>query len=370
MVEHPALWIAFRDTPGLRCTEAAELLRAYRHPARIFGRPVSELEKLCGREVARCLARAPSLTRAGQELSRATAAGMEIVTQSDDGFPQKLRELTDPPVLLYVAGRLPPGPFVSVVGSRRPSARSLDAAVRFAAALARAGLVVASGLAYGIDAAAHRGALEARGRTVAVLASGLDRAGPRGNRGLARRILHRGGAWLSEYPPGTAARARHFPDRNRLISGLSSLTFVVEARERSGSLWTARHAADQGRDVAVVPGPIDEEGCRGSNRLLVDGATPVVDESGLLVAALGRLDPELSIDPAEPCPLPGGDAGRIVRRIREAPCGPEELVAELGLTATQVASLLFELEVEGFVTREGRRIATANRRGRDSGPRG
>jgi DNA processing protein len=270
-----------------------------------------------------------------------------------------LLEIPDPPVLLYLRGHPPEGPFVSVVGSRRATPRGREVARLFSAALARAGAVVASGLAYGIDAAAHTGALEAGSRTVAVLASGLDQPGPVGNRALARRILRQGGAWLSEHPPGAVPRAYHFPDRNRLISGLSRAALIVEARERSGSLSTARHAADQGRDVLVVPGPVDTDACRGSNRLLVEGAIAVVDPDDAVAAALGRLDWPPPGPTSELRPLPEGDGGRILRRIRGGPCGPDDLVRELGLPPARVAALLLDLELEGWVKREGRRVSCA-----------
>jgi DNA processing protein len=356
-MEDPALWIAFRDTPRLGRVHARELLRAFGSPARIFGRPIDELTDSCSRAAALHLARDPDLTRARLEVSRARRAGLEIVLPRDPRFPSLLLEIPDPPVLLYLAGKLPEGPSVSVVGSRRATPRGREAARRFAGAFASAGAVVTSGLAYGVDAAAHEGALEVGGETVAVLASGLDRPGPAGNVRLARRILRHKGAWLSEHPPGTAAQARHFPDRNRLISGLSRATLIVEARERSGSLWTARHGADQGRDVMVIPGPIDTDACRGSNRLLVEGAIPVVDPDDAVAAALGRLDPSPSRTvPHLPRP-PDGDAGRILRCVQEAPCGPEDLVLALGLSPARVAAVLLDLEVEGWIVREGRRIA-------------
>jgi DNA processing protein len=356
-VEDPALWVAFRDTPTLGRVQARELLRVFGSPAQIFGRRFEELLPACSRAAAHQLARDPDLSRARAEVARARRAGLEILLPRDPRFPGLLLEIPDPPVVLYVSGDLPEGRSVSIVGSRRATSRGREAAQRFAGALVRAGAFVTSGLAYGIDAAAHTGALEAGGTTIAVLASGLDRPGPAGNLRLARRILQQGGAWISEHPPGTPAQARHFPDRNRLISGLSRATLIVEARERSGSLWTARHSADQGREVMVIPGPIDTDACRGSNRLLVEGAIPVVDPEDAVVAALGCLDPRASAPPCQAELAPAGDAGRILRRVREAPCGPEDLVLALGLPAARVAALLLELEVEGWIVREGRRIA-------------
>jgi DNA processing protein len=367
-VDDPLLWIALRDSPQLSRTEARDLLRAFGCPGAIFGRPEKELDGLCSEGAAKFLARDPRLGRARLELERAREAGFEILMAGRPGFPPLLDQIQDPPTVLYVAGCLPQGPLTSVVGSRRATARGRETALRFAAALTRAGAAVVSGLAYGIDAAAHTGALEAGGATVAVLASGLDRPGPSGNVPLARRILRDGGAWISEHPPGTCARPYYFPDRNRLISGISRATLIVEARERSGSLWTARHAVDQAREVLVVPGPIDSDSCRGSNRLLVEGATPVVDPQGAVVAALGSLDPRpvAVVDPSA-SPAPEGDAARILRRVWESPCGPDDLVRELGLPAARVLTLVSELELDGLLTRDGRRIASGPRAVRPSG---
>jgi DNA processing protein len=246
-----------------------------------------------------------------------------------------------------------------MVGSRRPSARGREAARGLAAAAAHAGVAVVSGLAYGLDAAAHEGALAASGATFAVLASGLDRPSPLGNRGLARRIVDAGGGWISEYPPGTPALAHHFPVRNRLISGLAGLVVIVEARERSGSLWTATHAANQGRDVAAVPGPVDTDLCRGSNRLLRDGAIPILDAEDLLDELFpGR--PRAS-RPASVEPLTSREGRRVVEVLREGPAEADGLARRLGLAAAALAEVLLELELAAHVTRQGSRVALAAR---------
>lgn len=365
-MEDPALWIALRDTPSLDRRGARELLRAFRAPEAIFGRAPAELMPHCSEAAAQWLARDPRLGPARAELERARGAGLAVLVQGLPSFPPLLLEISDPPVVLYAKGELPEGLFVSIVGSRRPTARGRETARLFASRLAQAGLHVVSGLAYGIDAAAHAGALERGGRTVAILAGGLDSPGPSGNLPLARRILESGGAWLSEHPLGVAARPAHFPDRNRLISGMSRATLIVEARERSGTLWTARHALDQGRDVLVVPGPIDEEACSGSNRLLLEGGKPVLEPRDVLPLAFGRLD----VEPLLPQPLspgaPEGEALTVLRRVEAAPCAADDLVKELGLGAARVAALLVELELDGWVRREGRRISAprANRAGR------
>ena len=291
---------------------------------------------------------------AERTLVRASDSGIRALAPDSAEFPRELREIPDPPLLLWVRGALPRGPALAIVGSRRPSSRARACAEAFAAELARAGVAIVSGLAYGIDAAAHEGALAGGGSTVAVLASGLGLVTPHGQAPLAERILAAGGAWLSEREPPADARAFHFPERNRLISGLARVTLVVEAREKSGSLWSARHALDQGREVAVVPGPIDTDLCRGSNRLLREGATPILDADDLRAAVLGPLAarpaaaPAARISPA---------ARAVLAHLADGPCEIDALARALGRSAGELAQALLELELDGRVRREGARIA-------------
>ena len=354
-MDESLLWIAFRDTPGLFRFQAKTLLECYGSPAAIFGRAQGELQLHCASRSATALARGPNLEPAQGELGRVRKLGLEVLVPGRPGYPPLLWQIADPPLVLYLRGELPAGPLLSMVGSRRPSASGREVARGLASAAARAGVIIVSGLAYGIDAAAHQGALDAGGPTVAVLASGLDRPSPAGNRRLARRILEGGGAWLSEYPPGEAARAYRFPERNRLISGLSPLSLIVEARERSGSLWTARHAAEQDRDVAVVPGPVDTDHCRGSNRLLCDGVIPILDAEDLIVAVLGEAARLEGSRPA--VPSVSGDAGRVLARLRDATQDSDQLSRQLAIPPARLAAILLELELEGLVTRDGTRIA-------------
>ncbi len=231
-MDDPSLWIALRDTPGLHRSQAKELLELYGSPEAIFHRPAGELSDLCLIKSALALARGPGLAPARAELERARQLGLRILLPPQPDFPALLRVIPDPPLLLYQRGELPPAPTLSAVGSRRPTARGREVAYAFAGSVARAGVVIVSGLAYGIDAAAHQGALDAGGATVAILASGLDRPSPAGNRRLAKRILAQGGAWLSEYAPGEGARAYRFPERNRLmIRPRGRSVFAVTARD-------------------------------------------------------------------------------------------------------------------------------------------
>ncbi|MEX2053972.1 MAG: DNA-processing protein DprA [Candidatus Colwellbacteria bacterium] len=196
----------------------------------------------------------------------------KIINLADKEYPRLLREIPDPPKEIYVRGKIPTQPSViAIVGTRKASARGKELAQEFATLLAQAGCVVVSGLALGIDTAAHKGALLAKGRTVAVLGNAIDSIYPEANRGLANRIIKQG-AVISEYGPGARIEKSNFLQRNRIISGLSQAVLVIEAPERSGALATARHAGEQGRDIFVIPGNVDNPNYVGSHQLIRDGA--------------------------------------------------------------------------------------------------
>jgi len=273
-------------------------------------------------------------------------------------YPERLRRLADAPPLLWVRGRVESlsEPAVAIVGARAATAYGRAVARALAAALARAGLAVVSGLARGVDAEAHGGALEVEGVTVAVQGCGPDRVHPRAHATLAQRIAAKG-AVASEFPPGTAPRAPHFPLRNRLISGLARAVIVVEARERSGSLGTARHAADQGVEVLAVPGPIDAPTSRGTNRLLRDGARPLLDVRDVLDA----LGIEARVAPAAPgTGAASGSASEAARAVlaclADGPLDRDALARRLAKPPQALAAALLELELAGLVAcdRDGR----------------
>ena len=354
-MDDPALWIALRNVPGLHRFQAQALLTRFGSPEAVFARSAQEIGAYCRPRSALALARGPDLAAASAELERVRELELQVLLPSGPEFPALLREIPDPPLLLYARGRLPRGPTLSIVGSRRGCARGRAGARAVAGRVAAAGGRMVSGLAYGIDAAAHEGALAAGGATVTILASGLDRPSPVGNRRLAKRILACGGAWLSEYAPGESALAYRFPERNRLISGLSAAGLIVEARERSGSLWTARHAAEQNRDVLVVPGPVDTDLCRVSNRLLQDGAIVILDVEDLL----DQVFP--GVPRGAPGSAPGASLGaeprRILEQLRDGARDPDQLARALGIPASRLAALLLELELGGLILRDGTRIA-------------
>jgi DNA processing protein len=304
---------------------------------------------------------ADALEAALRTLARAGAVAVPFPSPA---YPPRLATLADPPPLLLVRGEVAAlaGPAVAIVGSRAASAYGIAAARSLAAGLAQAGIVVVSGLARGIDAAAHRAALEAGGRTVAVQACGPELVYPPEHRALAGRIAAQG-ALVSELPPGSPPLAQHFPLRNRLISGLSDALVVVEARERSGSLISARHALDQGIDVLAVPGPIDSPTSAGTNRLLRDGAAPALGPEDVL-EALGRAAPQGERAAAESEP-----ADPVLAALRHEPATRDELARRLALEPERLALALLEHELEGRVVedRDGRLRARPRARRGGSG---
>jgi DNA processing protein len=291
---------------------------------------------------------------AARETGAAGRLGGRIVTLDDDGYPPGLRHLSPPPPVLYIRGEIPSGPAVAVVGSRRADAYGREAADLFARALAAAGVTVVSGFAQGIDAAAHRSALAAPGgRTVAVLGCGLGVDYPRGHGRLADEIAGRG-AVTTEFPCGLIPRAWHFPLRNRSLAALAAGTLVVQAALRSGSLITARHALDLGRDVWAVPGRIFDESSLGANALIREGAQLVQHPSDLLELLLPTAAAaQLALPPASPEPEPPpGFAGQV---LGEIPPGTtrlaEEISARLEAPVDRVLAALLELELGGWVKR-------------------
>lgn len=284
-------------------------------------------------------------------------SGCRCIPLGHPDYPPQLLAIPDPPPLLYLQGDPTSltAPAIAIVGSRGPTPAGRDTAREFARRLAAAGLVVTSGLAAGIDAAAHRGALQAGGRTVAVCGTGLDLTYPAHHRALAAEIAA-AGALVSEFPPGTPPLPAHFPRRNRIISGLSLGVLVVEARHRSGSLITARLAAEQGREVFALPGSVHNPLARGCHRLIRDGArlveTPEEVLAGLqhdLFAALPGMPTQAPAATA----ISGGPldtAGKILlNACGFEPVGVDTLVARTGMTAAAVASTLVLLELRGEI---------------------
>lgn len=290
--------------------------------------------------------------RRRQEACRQAAVG--LLSPLDEGFPVALTCIEDAPQLLYCRGELEAlqAPAIAVVGARRASRYGLDLARGLAAELAGRGVPIVSGLALGIDAAAHQGALDAQGSTVAVLGSGLERIQPMANLPLARRILEAGGLLLSEYPLTRPAAPHHFPERNRLISGLCLGVVVVEAGARSGSLITARLAAEQGREVMAMPGAPGLPNSAGGNRLLKTGAA-LIESADDVLAALGLLEPGATVDALRPGTAAGltGELAAVLDMMDGRAMSPDELATRLAIGVEACHVRLTELELGGFVQR-------------------
>jgi DNA processing protein len=279
-----------------------------------------------------------------------------LLTLGDDDYPSLLREIDSPPPLLFVIGdsALLHQPQLAIVGSRNPTPIGVENAQEFARCLAAAGLCITSGLAQGIDGAAHRGALKG-GSTIAVMGTGPDRIYPRSHKALAHQIADQA-LLISEFPPGTQARPENFPRRNRIISGLSLGTLVVEATPQSGSLITARLSSEQGREVFAIPGSIHNPQARGCHALirqgakLVESAQDIIEELGSLFATLGN--PKESTPPAAVSEVIRDDADYqlLDQALGYDPISVDELITRTGLTAETVSSMLLLLELEGHVS--------------------
>ena len=288
-------------------------------------------------------------------------AGRRLVTWGAPDFPPLLAGIADAPLVLFVEGAAVALslPQLAIVGSRSPTLPGRDTAMQFARQVVTAGLAVTSGLALGIDAASHRGALQAGGVTVAVLGCGLDEIYPRANTGLAREIIAGGGALVSDLPTGVEPLRHHFPRRNRIISGLSVGTLVIEAALQSGSLITARLAGEQGREVFAVPGSIHNPMARGCHRLicqgakLVETADDVFAELGALLGSLACARRAEATEPqADSAPRLDNDYEILLDALGFEPAGVDTLVARTGLEAGAVASMLLILELEGRIAQQ------------------
>ncbi len=340
-----AAWLRLTLIPGIGGETQRKLLAAFGLPAAIFA---------AGRLAARAVVgeRADLLfdfdPAEGVDRSRAWAAqpGQHIVTLADAAYPPALLEIADPPTLLYVRGdpTLLRQRGLAVVGSRNATPQGMQTAENFSRTLAGSGLAIVSGLALGIDAAAHRGALAAGGATVAVIGTGADRLYPARNRDLALAIAERG-AIVSEFPLGTPAIAANFPRRNRIISGLARGVLVVEAAPESGSLITARLAAEQGREVFAIPGSIHSPVARGCHKLIKQGAK-LVETAQDILEEIGDFPASTASAPA-PTASPDDDA--ILGALGHDPCNLDDLAERTGLATDRLLGELLTLELAGRI---------------------
>jgi DNA processing protein len=359
-------WLALLLVPGLGTRRAGLLIDRLRTPQAIFRRSRSELEAfgLSG-SVAQSIASGCTFDDAVLQQEKMRQSGTILAVITGPHFPPLLREIYDPPVALFVRGRLEllASTMLGVVGTRRPTTYGTAAAEHLAADLARAGLAIVSGMARGIDTAAHKGALAAEGNTLAVLGCGVDLVYPAENRKLAAEIAEKG-ALLSEFPMGTAAYPQNFPVRNRIVSGMSLGVLVVEGAEYSGSSITARLALDQGREVFAVPGNITSKMSWGPNLLIKQGAKLVQDWNDVIAEitpevrrqlidqAKRRLGVETTDDPqASLFAGPSGEAARtVLGKLKvDAATHLDDLVEQVdGISPSEIIAALFELEMMGL----------------------
>ena len=345
--------------PGVGPKTCRGLLERFGSAGKVLDSPESSVRDVpgVGPKLAGMIARARREVDAEGELELCRTMGVRVVAREDEGYPPSLGDIPDPPSLLYVRGTIEPADqlAIALVGSRKCTPYGLRIAERLASSLARVGLTVVSGLARGIDAAAHRGALSAGGRTIAVLANGLAEVYPPEHDQLAREVAD-SGALISESPMRQLPLAGLFPQRNRIISGLSLGVVVVEATPRSGSLSTARHATDQNREVFAVPGPVDSLPSRGCHSLIRDGAR-LVETVDDILEELGPLVREVKSRPEEPAvrhpvELSLSDQERtLLGKLDDRPVSVDELIVGSGLTASQVMATLSVLEMRRLIRR-------------------
>ena len=326
-----------------------QLLRAFNTPEGVLAAPTQLLARHVPEAFAATLKRSVADHAVANVASWLDDSANHIITLSDAEYPQQLLQLADPPLLLYARGNvaLLRRPMLAIVGSRHATPQGAANAAAFARTLSDAGLTVVSGLALGIDAAAHRGALGGASSSVAVIGTGADIVYPARNRSLAHELADKG-ALISEFALGTRPLAGNFPRRNRVISGLALGCLVVEAAAQSGSLITARLAAEQGREVFAIPGSIHSPLAKGCHALLKQGAKLVESAQDVLEELHWRA-PAPGTKPPRPSPAGNSRTQRVLEALGDDPCGRDELAARTGLTAAELASLLTELELDGAV---------------------
>ena len=344
-------WLRLVRTQGVGRDTARHLLAACGSPEAIFETQAATLRQLVGPAPSAALKDEPE--GHAEQLAVTLAwldadAGHHIVTLGDPAYPASLLETADPPLLLYAQGRLDwlGAPALAVVGSRNPSVQGIDNARAFAEHLSRAGLTIVSGMALGIDGAAHQGGLAGRGSTVAVVGTGLDRVYPARHKALAHRIAQEG-LLLSEFDLGMPPLPENFPQRNRIIAGLSRGTLVVEAALPSGSLITARQALEAGRDVFAIPGSIHAPQSRGCHALIKQGAK-LVDAADDILGELNWAAPGAAA--RAPAAAPSGHEA-LLGALGHDPVTLDALLARTGESTATLSVHLLELELEGHVAR-------------------
>jgi DNA processing protein len=362
-IDDLAAWLRLLATPGVGRGTARALLARFGPPPQVFAQPIATLRGTVGDTLAQALHTEPDAWVADVAAVRAwldADASRHVLTLDDARFPRRLLDTADPPLLLYAQGRLEwlDAPALAIVGSRHPTPQGRDNARAFARALGNGGWTIVSGLALGIDGAAHEGALETPSATIAVVGTGIDRIYPARHEKLAHRIAEHG-LMLSELPLGSAPLAENFPQRNRIIAGLAQGTLVVEAAVQSGSLITARMANECGREVFAIPGSIHSPLSRGCHALIKQGAKLVEDAQDVLVelrGASGMRSPQADGDNAAARVEPTGPAlaprdSAIVEAMGFDPVDLDTILDRTGLDTATAQARLLDLELEGHVQR-------------------
>ncbi|TAN46995.1 MAG: DNA-protecting protein DprA [Methylococcaceae bacterium] len=344
-------WLALVRAPGVGSVSCLKLLERWATPAAVLAQTEAALREFgLAPETVACL-RQPDWQTVDADLAWLEAEGCHAITLADALYPPLLKQIHDPPAVLFVRGdpAVLSLPQLAVVGSRNPTPPGEQTALDFSAALGRAGFVITSGMALGIDAAGHRGALAGGGNTVAVVGTGLDRVYPARHRRLAHDIAEHG-ALVTEFLPGTPVLPGNFPRRNRLISGLSLGVLVVEAAAQSGSLITARLALEQGREVFAIPGSIHNPLAKGCNALIRQGAKLVETVEDILEELGAYAGPALSGEnPPSGALEPSAEHLRLLKFVAYEPTTVDTLVAASGETPEVVASTLLLLELSGHI---------------------
>ncbi|WP_404359889.1 DNA-processing protein DprA [Methylotuvimicrobium sp. KM1] len=336
-------------TPGFGCRSFLKTLDSHT-PQQLFSESSSGLAALGLKDSVVQAIRNPDWTTVEQDLRWLEQPGHLAVTLADPCYPTQLKEIADPPPLLFIRGNpdILALPQIAIVGSRNPSHLGVETATEFAKALAREGFVITSGLALGIDAAGHQGALQAQGYTIAVAGTGLDRVYPARHRALATEIVNHG-AMISEFPPGTGAKADHFPRRNRIISGLCVGLLVVEAAKQSGSLITARMALEQNREVFAIPGSIHNPLARGCNALIREGAKLVETARDILEELNQYNQKDENIFTELRQTTLDLEQQTLLNLIMFSPTSIDSLVENTELPVEVISSMLLVLELQGYV---------------------
>jgi len=358
-------WLALALTPGLGPTRIKKLIERYGTAERVFQASLTELEATGMRAVsAQSVATGKSLELAQQECVKVAEAGARIFSLSDPEYPSRLKEIYDPPVILFVKGSVEvlAQPGIAMVGTRHPTPYGSGMAERLSTDLAARGLVIISGLARGIDTASHRGAVASKGKTVAVLGTGIDVMYPRENTRLAEQIVALGGALITEFPVGTSPTPQNFPIRNRIISGMSAGVLVVEAAEYSGTRITSRLALEQNRDVYAVPGNVTNKSSWGPNTLIKQGAKLVATwedvweelptDVQVALSSLQNESPEPETASLFPDEATSPHEKNILKLLKADESTHIDQLVELlenEMSSSEIFAALFELELNGKV---------------------